>query len=50
LRAAQPLEPRKPDRVYTLNLTGEMTSYIWSINNTVWNKEVPPLPAANASS
>ena len=44
LRAAAPLRPRKPDRVYTLNLTGEMMGYIWSINNIVWNKVVPPLP------
>jgi FtsP/CotA-like multicopper oxidase with cupredoxin domain len=46
LRAAEPLKPRKPDRVYTLNLTGEMAGYIWSINNVVWNKDVPPLPIA----
>jgi FtsP/CotA-like multicopper oxidase with cupredoxin domain len=47
LRAAEPLKPRKADRVYTLNLTGEMARYIWSIDNVVWNKEVPPLPVAN---
>lgn len=47
LRAAEPLAPRKPDRVYTLNLTGDMARYIWSINNIVWNAEVPPLPVAN---
>jgi FtsP/CotA-like multicopper oxidase with cupredoxin domain len=46
LRAAAPLRPRKPDRVHTLNLTGEMVGYIWSINNIVWNKDVPPLPIA----
>jgi len=46
LRAAEPLRPRKPDRVHTLNLTGEMAGYIWSINNVVWNKDVPPLPVA----
>ena len=46
LRAAEPLKPRKPDRSYTLNLTGEMAGYIWSINNVVWNKDVPPLPIA----
>jgi FtsP/CotA-like multicopper oxidase with cupredoxin domain len=44
LRAAKPLATRKADRVYTLNLTGEMSGYIWSINNVVWNKDVPPLP------
>jgi FtsP/CotA-like multicopper oxidase with cupredoxin domain len=46
LRAVQPLKPRKPDRSYTLNLTGEMAGYIWSINNVIWNKDVPPLPIA----
>jgi FtsP/CotA-like multicopper oxidase with cupredoxin domain len=46
LRAAEPLRPRKPDRVHTINLTGEMMGYIWSINNIVWNKDVPPLPVA----
>jgi len=46
LRAAKPLSPRKPDRVHTINLTGEMMGYIWSINNIVWNKDVPPLPIA----
>ena len=46
LRAAEPLKPRKADRVYTLNLTGEMAGYVWSINNTVWNEEVPPPPLA----
>lgn len=46
LRAAEPLKPRKPDRIYTLNLTGEMAGYIWSINNIVWNKDIPPLPIA----
>ncbi len=44
LRATKPLARRKADRVYTLNLTGEMTGYIWSINNVVWHKDVPPLP------
>jgi FtsP/CotA-like multicopper oxidase with cupredoxin domain len=27
-------------------LTGEMSGYVWSINNVVWNKDVPPLPLA----
>jgi FtsP/CotA-like multicopper oxidase with cupredoxin domain len=44
LRAAEPLKPRKADRVHTLNLTGEMAGYVWSINNVAWNKDVPPLP------
>jgi FtsP/CotA-like multicopper oxidase with cupredoxin domain len=46
LRAAKPLRPRKPDRVHTINLTGEMMGYIWSLNNIVWNKDVPPLRIA----
>ncbi len=46
LRAADPLKPRKPDRVHILNLTGEMAAYIWSINNIAWDKDVPPLPIA----
>ena len=47
LRAAEPLKPRKADRTHTLNLTGDMARYIWSINNVAWNKDVPPLPIAN---
>jgi FtsP/CotA-like multicopper oxidase with cupredoxin domain len=46
LRAVTPLRPRKADRVHTLDLTGEMGGYIWSINNVVWDKDVPPLPLA----
>jgi FtsP/CotA-like multicopper oxidase with cupredoxin domain len=46
LRATEPLAARKADRLHTLNLTGEMTGYIWSINNVAWNKDVPPLPIA----
>jgi FtsP/CotA-like multicopper oxidase with cupredoxin domain len=46
LRAAKPLKPRKADRVHTLNLTGDMAVYSWSLNNIVWNKDVPPLPIA----
>src|SRR5262245_12104646 len=33
LRAVKPLKPRKADRTHTLNLTGEMAGYVWSINN-----------------
>jgi len=47
LRATQPLKPRKADRVHTLNLTGEMAGYVWSINNVAWNPSVPPLPLAS---
>jgi FtsP/CotA-like multicopper oxidase with cupredoxin domain len=44
LRAVAPLAPRKADRVYTLDLTGDMANYVWSINNVAWTKDVPPLP------
>ena len=46
LRAAEPLKPRKPDRVHNIDLTGEMSKYIWSINGVAWNPQVPPLPVA----
>jgi len=43
LRAAEPLADRKANRTHIVNLTGSMRGYIWSINNVVWNKDVPPL-------
>ena len=46
LRASTPLKARKADRVHTLDLTGEMMGYRWSINNVAWSKDVPPLPVA----
>jgi FtsP/CotA-like multicopper oxidase with cupredoxin domain len=46
LRARKPLAPRKADRVHILNLTGEMAGYVWSINNVIWNKDIPPLAVA----
>jgi FtsP/CotA-like multicopper oxidase with cupredoxin domain len=46
LRASKPLEPRKADRVHTLDLTGQMAGYVWSLNGVSWNKDVPPLPVA----
>ena len=46
LQAAKPLKVRTADRVHTLDLTGDMATYSWSINNVVWNKDVPPLPIA----
>src|SRR5262249_56355354 len=46
LRALEPLKPRKANRVHTLNLTGEMAGYRWSLNNVAWSKDVPPLPVA----
>jgi FtsP/CotA-like multicopper oxidase with cupredoxin domain len=46
LRAKAPLAPRKADRRHTLNLTGSMAGYVWSINNVVWTKDTPPLAVA----
>jgi FtsP/CotA-like multicopper oxidase with cupredoxin domain len=46
LRAVKPLKPRKADRVHTLNLTGAMAGYAWSLNNVPWTKETPPLAIA----
>ena len=46
LRALEPLKPRKANRVHTLNLTGEMAGYRWSLNNVAWSKDVPPLALA----
>lgn len=46
LKAASPLSRRKADRSYALDLTGDMARYVWSINNSVWNKDTPPLPIA----
>jgi FtsP/CotA-like multicopper oxidase with cupredoxin domain len=46
LRALEPLKPRKANRVHTLNLTGDMAGYRWSLNNVAWSKDVPPLPIA----
>ena len=48
LRAVAPLEQRKADRRHTLNLTGNMAGYSWSINNVAWTKETPPLPVARS--
>jgi FtsP/CotA-like multicopper oxidase with cupredoxin domain len=41
LRAAWPLTQRKADRVIPIELTGDMASYVWSINNAVWNGKTP---------
>jgi FtsP/CotA-like multicopper oxidase with cupredoxin domain len=46
LRAVAPLAPRKPDRTHKIDLTGDMSKYIWSINGVAWNPAVPPLPIA----
>jgi len=47
LRALKPLKPRKVDRRHTLNLTGQMEGYIWSINDIVWTEGTPPLPVGS---
>jgi len=44
LRAAEPLAPRKADRIHQVDLTGVMEGYVWSINGVAWNKDVHPLP------
>jgi FtsP/CotA-like multicopper oxidase with cupredoxin domain len=46
LRALEPLTPRKPDRVHNIELTGDMSKYIWSLNGVAWTPQVPPLPLA----
>ena len=46
LRATAPLAPRKVDRTHTLDLTGSMAGYSWSLNDVVWTKETPSLPVA----
>jgi FtsP/CotA-like multicopper oxidase with cupredoxin domain len=46
LRSTKPLTARAANRVHTLNLTGDMATYSWSLNNVVWNKDIPPLPIA----
>ena len=46
LRAAQPLAPQTANRVHTLNLTGDMSAYQWSINGVAYTEATPPLPVA----
>ncbi len=46
LRATDPLPARQPDRIHNIDLTGEMSKYIWSINGVAWNESVPPLAIA----
>lgn len=46
LRAVDPLAPRAADRVHTLDLTGDMAAYVWSINNVAYTKDTPPLLVA----
>jgi FtsP/CotA-like multicopper oxidase with cupredoxin domain len=47
LRAAEPLKPRKPDRVIKIDLTGDMAKYIWSLNGVAWTPQVAPWRIAN---
>jgi FtsP/CotA-like multicopper oxidase with cupredoxin domain len=47
LQAAWPLTSRPADRRYKLDLTGDMASYIWSINNIVWNESTLPLTVSS---
>lgn len=42
LRAAWPLVAREADRFYSLDLTGDMKNYTWSINNLSWEPSSPP--------
>ncbi len=44
LRAVRPLADRPTDRTHTLDLTGNMAGYQWSINDIEWTKETPPFP------
>lgn len=44
LRAAWPLTSRAPDRQIPINLTGDMSSYVWSIDNVVWEPTTAPIP------
>jgi FtsP/CotA-like multicopper oxidase with cupredoxin domain len=46
LEAVKPLRPCEADRTHRLDLTGDMAKYVWSINNVVWTKDMPPLPVA----
>ena len=46
LRAAEPLAPRKANRIHTIDLTGDMAGYLWSLNGVPWSRDVPPLPLA----
>jgi len=46
LEAAAPLAPRIADRIHILDLTGDMASYVWSINGEPWTRDTPPLMIA----
>jgi FtsP/CotA-like multicopper oxidase with cupredoxin domain len=44
LSAVRPLADRPVDRTHTLDLTGNMAGYQWSINNVTWTEQTPPFP------
>lgn len=44
LHAEDPLAAQEADRVHTLELTGAMSGYQWSINGAAYTKDTPPLP------
>lgn len=41
LRALNPLPPKKVDRQLTVELGGNMTDYIWTINGQAWPESTP---------
>jgi FtsP/CotA-like multicopper oxidase with cupredoxin domain len=43
LRAASPLPERPADRTHTVDLTGSMQGYVWSLNGRVYEADTPPL-------
>jgi FtsP/CotA-like multicopper oxidase with cupredoxin domain len=44
LSARRPLADRRIDRTHTLDLSGNMNGYRWSINDVAWTEQTPPLP------
>jgi FtsP/CotA-like multicopper oxidase with cupredoxin domain len=47
LEAVAPLAPRIADRTHLLDLTGDMMSYVGSINDAPWTKDTRPLLIAD---
>lgn len=45
LRGASPLAPRRPDRVLTVALTGDMAAYVWTLNNRIYGQDKPLMVA-----
>lgn len=46
LSALSPLASRPANKTISLDLTGDMQSYVWSINNAVWDQATPPIMLA----